>query len=140
MIALDTNVLVYSVDAHEPAKQAIAQSLIDEQLQTGAGVILPWQVACELLACLRRWESAGRISPDDVEEIASRFVGLFPFVMPTLDVFALSLELHRRFSLSHWDSLLVSACLRAGVDTLYSEDLDNGARYDTMTVVNPFAH
>lgn len=139
MIAFDTNVLVYSVDAHEPAKQSLAQSLIDEQLQSGTPVVLPWQVGCELLACLRRWESAGRIGASDVEEFGFRFVNLFPFVMPTADVFAHSFELNRKFSLSHWDSLLVSACLKAGVDTLYSEDLDDGARYDTMTVVNPFS-
>ena len=30
------------------------------------------------------------------------------------------------------------ACLAAGVDTLYSEDLDPGTTYETVTVVNPF--
>ena len=42
-------------------------------------------------------------------------------------------------SLSHWDSLLLAACLEAGVETLYSEDLQDGANYDSVRVVNPFA-
>ena len=49
------------------------------------------------------------------------------------------LDLSFRYSLSHWDSLLLAACVDAGVDTLYSEDLDAGMTYDTVTVVNPFA-
>jgi predicted nucleic acid-binding protein len=47
--------------------------------------------------------------------------------------------LSSRYSLSHWDSLLLAACEDAGVDTLYSEDLDDGMTYDAVTVVNPFA-
>jgi predicted nucleic acid-binding protein len=35
--------------------------------------------------------------------------------------------------------LLLAACVDAGVDTLYSEDLDDGMTYDTVTVVSPFA-
>ncbi len=44
-----------------------------------------------------------------------------------------------RLSLSHWDSMLLAACIEAGVDTLYSEDLDAGTTYNTVTVINPFA-
>ncbi len=50
-----------------------------------------------------------------------------------------SLDLSSRYSLSHWDSMLLAACLEAEVDTLYSEDFSAGAAYDTVTVVNPFA-
>jgi predicted nucleic acid-binding protein len=48
-------------------------------------------------------------------------------------------DLRARFSLSHWDSLLLAACKDAGVTTLYSEDMDAGTDYDGLTVVNPFA-
>lgn len=43
-----------------------------------------------------------------------------------------------RYSLSYWDSLLLAACLDAGVNRLYSEDLDDGMTYDTVVVINPF--
>lgn len=48
------------------------------------------------------------------------------------------MELYARFQLSHWDSLLLAACLEAGVDTLYSEDMQHGHDYDGVTVINPF--
>ena len=59
--------------------------------------------------------------------------------LPSLSVFDRSFELQAQFSLSHWDSLLLAACLEAGVDTLYSEDLADGQTYGSVTVVNPFA-
>lgn len=49
----------------------------------------------------------------------------------------MSFDLTSRYSLSHWDSLLVAACLEAGIDTLYSEDMGDGAVYDSLTVINP---
>jgi predicted nucleic acid-binding protein len=35
--------------------------------------------------------------------------------------------------------MLLAACSEAGVRTLYSEDLGEGVKYDSVTVVNPFA-
>lgn len=57
----------------------------------------------------------------------------------TIKVFDFAFDLHARFSLSHWDSMLLGACREAGVTTLFSEDLDPGTDYDGLAVVNPFA-
>lgn len=54
------------------------------------------------------------------------------------NVFVYFFDLHSRYSLSHWDSMLVAACIEARVDTLHSEDLDEGTRYDSLEIVNPF--
>lgn len=43
------------------------------------------------------------------------------------------------YSVSHGDSMLIAACVEAGVDRLYSEDLDDGMTYDSVTIANPFA-
>ena len=63
----------------------------------------------------------------------------FPLVSASTDILLPSLELCSRYSLSHWDSLLLAACLEAGVETLDSEDLQDGANYGGVRVVNPFA-
>jgi predicted nucleic acid-binding protein len=49
MNAVDTNVLVYSLDADEPVKQAKAKSLLSALSSTPPQTILPWQVAGEFL-------------------------------------------------------------------------------------------
>ena len=63
---------------------------------------------------------------------------MLPLILPTPDVLDKSLDLSSRYSLSHWDSMLLAACIEAGVDTLYTEDLGAGVTYDSVTIVNPF--
>jgi predicted nucleic acid-binding protein len=66
-------------------------------------------------------------------------IEMFPIVTPQHMTVLTALDLSRRDCLSHWDSMLLAACIEAGVTTLYSEDLSNGMRYDSVLVVNPFA-
>ena len=139
MNAVDTNVLVYSVDQDEPAKQAKAIELLDRLTQPPVETVLLWQAAGEFLSCLRRWHSAGRVTSADVEQYLNRALAMFPLFLPTHSVLGRALELHSRYSLSHWDSMLLAACIEAGVTTLYSEDFGAGTTYDTVTVINPFA-
>ena len=139
MNAIDTNLLVYAVDASEPAKQSRAIQLLTELSQESKPLVLPWQVAVEFVACLRRWENAGRITRDDTLAYKIQFLDAQPIIMPSPAVLQVSLDLSGRYSLSHWDSLLIAACLEAGIDSLYAEDLDAGMTYDSVSVVNPFA-
>lgn len=139
MNAVDTNVLVYSLDVDEPVKQAKAKALLLGLMGATPTTVLTWQVAGELLRWLRKWEAAGRVSGTDVEKHFRDFLALFPLVLPGPQVFMRYFDLHARFSLSHWDAMLLAACKEAGVTTLYSEDMDAGTNYDGLSIVNPFA-
>lgn len=139
MNAVDTNVLVYAADSAEPVKQNQAVELLSRLENDPNQVVLLWQVGVEYLACLRRWESLGHITRDDTLAFLSELESMFECVIPTQSLLGFSLELSSRYSLSHWDSLLIAGCVDAGVTTLYTEDLDAGMTYETVTVVNPFA-
>lgn len=139
MNAIDTNVLVYAVDSFEPAKQAQAIQLLDSLSQKSEPLVLPWQVAAEFLACLRRWENASRITREITQAYKTRFLDVQPIIMPSPAILQVSLDLSDRYSLSHWDSLLIAACLDAGIDSLYTEDLDAGMIYDSVSIINPFS-
>jgi len=139
MNAVDTNVFVYALDADEPVKQAKAQELFQRLTLAGGSTLLPWQVAGELLANLRKRETAGRISSSEVESRFRKYLAMFPLAIPSAQVFSTYFELRSRFSLSHWDSMLLAACKEAGVTTLFSEDMDAGTDYDGLRIVNPFA-
>ena len=138
MNAIDTNIFAYALDATEPSKQARARALIDGAFASAEPTVIPWQVAVELLACLRKWESAGKMSRDDVQSRFTEFLGVWRLALPTVNVFEVSFRLRKGHSLSHWDSLLLAACQEAGVTRLYSEDMQHGADYDGVTIVNPF--
>ena len=139
MNAIDTNVLVYFVDADEPTKQARAGELLERLGEEETETVLPWQVAVEFLSCLRRWENEGRIRREETAQHMAQLESMYPMALPTPSILRASMELSSRHSLSHWDSLLVAACIEAGVDTLYTEDLGADASYDSLRIVNPFA-
>jgi len=137
MNAVDTNVLLYSIDHLVPQKQSVAEPLLVWLAPSGDAILI-WQVATEFLSNLRRWKDAGRIVENGVEAYFDAIYGVFPLVLPSRGVLDRSLGLYSRYSLSHWDSLLVAACLDAGVTTLYSEDMGHEAQYDGLTIINPF--
>lgn len=138
MNAIDANVLIYAVDAAEPEKSRRALEVIEELAAASTPLVLLWQTAAEFLACLRRWENRGRIRRSETVNYLKKFILPLPLAAPTLRLLDISLDLSLRHSLSHWDSLLLAACIEAGVTTLYSEDLTHGFVYESVRVVNPF--
>lgn len=133
MNAVDTNVLVYVHDDREPEKKALARALID-RLAEG---VLVWQVACEYIAAARKLAPQG-YTPQDARQDVDDLRHMWTTTLPSWAVFDRSAGLTRRYSLSSWDSLLVAACLEAGVDTLYTEDFSGYAEIDSLKIVNPF--
>ena len=139
MNAVDTNVYVYALDADEAAKQAKAVELFDRLRLQPSETVLLWQVGSEFLNQLRKWEAKGQLTAAAVESAFGRFRAMLVLRLPSESMFQISFDLCLRFSLSHWDSMLLAACKESGVTTLYSEDMAAGMNYDGVTIVNPFA-
>jgi len=139
MNAVDTNVLVYNLDPTEPVKQAKAANLLVRLGNETAPPVLLWQVLGEFVRQLRTWENNGRLTRQDVLDHVKAVRGLFSLVMPTPNVLDAALDLAARFSLSHWDSMILGACKEVGVVTLYSEDMGAPTTYDGIQLISPFA-
>jgi predicted nucleic acid-binding protein len=133
MNAVDTNVLLYSHDFRDPRKQAIASALISS-LNSGA---LIWQVACEFVAASHKLKLKHVVSYDPWDELRG-MEAIWAKVTPDWPSLARAESLMTRFSLSHWDSLLIAVCLDKGVACLYSEDFSAYPLIDGMRIVNPF--
>lgn len=138
MIAIDTNIFVYLYDLNEPEKQAKAQAFFARLADSSEPYVVLWQVAVELLSVFRKWVDKGEYTASDIKRLYSLFLKINDPLLPTRRVLDCSIELRDRYSLSHWDSLLVAACLEAGVTKLYSEDMTHEAHYETVQVLNPF--
>jgi predicted nucleic acid-binding protein len=137
MNAIDTNVLVYRLDRSEPNKQAAARTLI-RQLALQGDTILLWQVAGEFLRQLSAWRGQGHLSHDKVLRFSHAIRRMFPLILPTEPSLDRALSYAHRYTLSHWDSMLVAACAEAGVTKLYTEDMGAPRKIDTVELVNPF--
>ena len=63
----------------------------------------------------------------------------FPIVPVTAGLVVQGAAIAARHQLSYWDGAILAAAEEIGADTLYSEDLNAGQLYCTVSVVNPFA-
>jgi predicted nucleic acid-binding protein len=137
MNAVDTNIFLYSIDQNEPTKQRKAQLLL-QQLRAGPDpTFLLWQVLGELGQQLRRWREQGKLTPAEYGQHVLTFRHLFPLALPTAAVFDLALNLADRFSLAHWDSMILGACQAAGIAILYTEDMGAPTTIDGVQLINP---
>jgi predicted nucleic acid-binding protein len=137
MNAVDTNILMYSVDLKEPAKQAKAQQLLRQLVTTNDPTVLLWQVLTESARQLRRWKDKGELTDAEFAQHLQTFRNLFPLRFPTEVVLDRALDLASRYSLSYWDSMILGACKVAGVTTLYTEDMGVPRNIDGIQLVNP---
>lgn len=135
MNAVDTNVLVYALGADEPPKNRAALDLL--RRLSPDDTVLVYQVAAEFGAVVSTIVARGRAAPAILDSMAV-LRARFPTVLPTLNVLGLGLDIHRRHRVAYWDAMLLAACVEAGVDRLYSEDLPGRDEVLGVKVVNPF--
>ena len=130
----DTNVVVYAYDSNAGSKRQRAIALIEEHVRA-ASMVLSTQVLVEaynalLRAALLEKETALAV----VEALAEERV-----VATDAALVVRAIRFAQRHQLSHWDGLIVQAAVDAGCSVLFSEDLQAGARFGDLDVVNPFA-
>ena len=93
----------------------------------------------ELAQQLRRWSDQGRLTPAEFSQHIKAFRHLFPLVLPTAEAFDRAISFAERYSLSHWDSMILGACQSAGAVRLYTEDMGAPRFIDGIELLNPFA-
>lgn len=129
-VFFDTNVLVYLVSP-DAGKAARAGELLRE------GGYVSVQVLNELVSVLRK---KFRFDWPDVETVLALVQSYCEVVSLDLLMHQEGLLLARLHQLSWYDALIVAAAQRVEAESLYSEDMQHGRRYDdALRVVNPFA-
>jgi len=128
-IFADTNLFVYA-ESQDRNKSEQALAIIQRS------PVISTQVINETVNVLTR--KYGFTLPE-AHDIASSLLDLCEIV--AVDAFTVrkAIDLAARYSISHWDSLIVAAALLANCDILYSEDMQDGQIFDDrLTVINPF--
>jgi predicted nucleic acid-binding protein len=134
MNAIDTTILIYRHDTRDAVKQAKARQLVN----TARPLALPWQVGCEFIAASRKLRPLGFSEDDARDALADLQAMADEVLLPVTDLWAEARSLQARYSLSLWDALLVAACVRGGVQVLYTEDMGSPRTIDSLTLINPF--
>ena len=130
---LDTNVLIYSVDRADPAKQDIALGLIARHAKERTGVIST-QVLQEFYSAATR--KLG-IEPIRAREQLRAF-RVFDIVQVTPTMIEEGVDCSILNTISFWDGLIVASASAAKCAELLSEDLADRQIIQGVTVRNPF--
>jgi len=130
----DTNVLLYaaSKSADDQPKKQAARALL-----AGQDIGLSAQVLQEFYA-VAITKKRLQMTHDEAMAVLQSLAA-YPVVPITRELVMEAAELRQRYQISYWDAAIVAAAKQMGCSTVYSEDLNAGQEYDSVTVVNPFA-
>jgi predicted nucleic acid-binding protein len=131
----DTNVLVYIFDERAPEKGAVARQLLADCI-TRKDACLSAQVLQEFFVTVTRKLTTPLTQLQ--AERAVRDFSTLPIVNSDGALVLDAITTSDRYRISFWDSLIVEAALRAGAAILYTEDLQDGQVFGSVTVENPF--
>lgn len=133
LVFVDTNVLLYSFDSAEPAKQSAAAEWLNSLWALGTAR-LSWQVIHEFnVNATRKIGLPTRI--------ARRATRTYTQLNPTGMNFPL---LQRAWhwmdsaGVSYWDALILASAEGSGCRWLLSEDFRSGRQYGPVRVIDPF--
>ena len=129
---VDSNVWLYAlIVGPTPVKTAKANALLN--LNTP---IISTQVINEVSRNLIR---KACFSDDQIEQVINSFYNKYHIIQLSRNILLTATQLRKNYSISFWDSVIVSAALESGVSILYSEDMQHGLIMEgRLTIVNPF--
>jgi predicted nucleic acid-binding protein len=133
---LDTNLFVYGYDERDPLKRSIADGLIRSLAVEGEAVI-SYQVIQEFFNVVLL-KIRHKMPHDDAQKYLNTTFRALHIVPPSIALVSDAIRIQERYKLSWYDSLIVSAAQQGGCAVLYSEDLQDGQQFGSVTVRNPF--
>jgi predicted nucleic acid-binding protein len=128
---IDTNIWLYALlNTGEEEKSQAAQTLI----KLSEAIVSP-QVIGEVCANLVK---KAKMPEHEIRKFVEGIYAKHCVVELDMRVFLFASELREEYSLSFWDSLIVSAAFLSGAEVIYSEDMQDGLLIrETVKIVNP---
>lgn len=132
-VFIDSNIWIYGISDKDLNKRNASVSLLkNEDTRHYVSV----QVVNEVCYTLKKKYSS---EENFIRNIIQSFYEVAHVLSYQVEYLAYSSELRERYSLSFWDSLIVSSTLQGNCETLYTEDMQHGLVIDQkLSIVNPF--
>ena len=134
-IFIDTNILVYTLDNDNAAKQIKAKSILD-QFYRDHNFRLSTQVVQEFCNVVLK-----KIEPSIPEKELSDFIETFPpdqIELINIITITKALSLKDQFKYSVRDCLIIASAITSGCNILFTEDLQDRHRIENLQIINPF--
>ncbi len=130
---IDTNLFLYRMSGREPEKRASAGTWIGAVWRAECGC-LSWQVIYEFYS-----NAVGkfRMKPVQARLVVKHLMEWEP-VTPASRSLERAWHWCDKAQLNFWDALIVAAAEQCECAWLVSEDFQEGHKYGSVTVINPF--
>ncbi len=132
---LDSNVLVYAVEAGGGEKARRAELIVRRAVATRRCVLTLQTIGEFYYVCAHK----RRAPSEAAARRAAEYGQLFPVVEARLEDVRVALGEAAAGRFSYWDALLLATLDRVGCTVLLSEDMRDGAILGGVTVRDPFA-
>ena len=132
---LDTNIFAYMFDASAPQKAEKARRLVKQAVSTRKGVVSQQVVQEFFNLAFRKFQPAMTFAEAE-DFLSTVFQPLL--VVQSVQTYKEALQLHSRYRLPWYDSLIVAAARESGCEILYTEDFQHEQRFGELRVKNPF--
>lgn len=130
---LDTNVLIYSIDATAGTRHGIAVDIIERAITLASCLTL--QSVSEFFAASTR---KGLVSRERAADMARTWLNMFPIVCASANAVTVALEHVLAGRTSYWDGLIIATAAEAGCSAILTEDMADGSVLSGVRVINPF--
>jgi len=132
---VDSNIWLYAfIEGDEEDKSAIAGALLQER---EIDLVISTQVVNEVCVNLLK---RSIFTEEQLHRLIESFYEKYAVCELSKTVLLTASQLRQQYSLSFWDSLIVSSALNVGASILYTEDMQHGlVIYERLQIVNPFA-
>jgi predicted nucleic acid-binding protein len=132
-ISLDTNILVYAVDADAGERHERASALL-KRCALGDSV-LTLQSLVEFFHATTRKRL---LDPARAREFVRQWLEIFDVTQADEEALRDAMDAVTDHSLSFYDALLLATARLAGCTALLTEDMQHGRRIGGVEIVNPF--
>lgn len=132
---LDTNIFAYMFDAPAAQKAEKARRLIKQAVSTRKGVVSQQVVQEFFNLAFRKFQPAMTLAEAE-DYLSTVFQPLL--VVQSIQTYKEALQLHSRYRLPWYDSVIVAAARESGCEILYTEDFQHEQRFGELRVKNPF--
>ena len=132
-IFIDTNILVYTLDAKDSYKQAKARKIMEKVVNLHQPVISTQVINGFYVAATRKLN----IDKTLIKTIVHNFKNM-EIITSDLQLTENAINISIESQISFWDSLIIAAAEKANCKLIISEDLNSGQKYQGISLINPF--
>ena len=132
---IDTNIIVYAHDKTEINKKKISGEIIINGIKND-NIVLSTQVLNEFYVTVTKKIKQTLRPVEAKKEI--ELLKCIELVEININLILKAIDISQKYILSYWDSLIISAAIRAKCSIIYSEDLNPGQKIESVKVINPY--